>query len=124
MSESRSVMSDSLRPHSQVRILQVRILEWIAFPFSRESHQPRAPTVQVDSLPAEPQGKPKSTEVGWLSLLQGSFPTQKSNCCLFFSHQLSSTASCPSLTAERKGAVTIRSIRLLGACEKELENGS
>ena len=26
------------------RILQARILEWIAFPFSRESSQPRDPT--------------------------------------------------------------------------------
>ena len=29
-----------------------------AFPFSRGSSQPRSPTLQVDSLPAEPQGKP------------------------------------------------------------------
>ena len=32
-----------------------------------------------DSLPAEPQGKPKNTGVGSLSLLQVIFPTQKSN---------------------------------------------
>ena len=31
-------MSDSLRPHG---ILQARILEWVAFPFSRGSSQPR-----------------------------------------------------------------------------------
>ena len=44
-------------------ILQARILEWIAFPFSRRSSQPRGRT-QVsfiagneDSLPAEQQGK-------------------------------------------------------------------
>ena len=35
---SRSVASDSLRPHG---ILQARILEWVAFPFSRGSSQPR-----------------------------------------------------------------------------------
>ena len=44
-------------------ILQARILEWIAFPFSRDlptpGIEPRFPTLQVDSLPAEPQGKPK-----------------------------------------------------------------
>ena len=38
-------------------ILQARILEWVAFPFSRGSSQPRIkprfPTLQVDSLPAE-----------------------------------------------------------------------
>ena len=34
----------------------------------------RSPTLQADSLPAEPQGKPKNTGVGSLSLLQGIFP--------------------------------------------------
>ena len=43
-------------------ILQARILEWVAFPFSRGSSQPRDRT-QVSSIagrssPAEPQGKP------------------------------------------------------------------
>ena len=53
-------------------ILQTRILEWVAFPFSRLSSQPRSPALQADSLPAEPQGKPKNTGVGSLSLLSGS----------------------------------------------------
>ena len=43
-------------------ILQARILEWVAFPFSRGSSnpgiEPRSPALQADSLPAEPQGKP------------------------------------------------------------------
>ena len=39
--ESRSVVSDSLWPHGLYRILQARILEWVAFPFSRVSSQPR-----------------------------------------------------------------------------------
>ena len=43
-------------------ILQARILEWVAFPFSRGSFQPRtkprSPALQVDPLPAEPQGSP------------------------------------------------------------------
>ena len=34
-------------------------------------------TLQVDSLLAEPQGKPKNTRVGRLSLLQVIFPTQE-----------------------------------------------
>ena len=38
-------------------ILQPRILEWVGIPFSRESSQPRSPTLQADSLPAEPQRK-------------------------------------------------------------------
>ena len=42
---------------------QARILEWVAFPFSRGSSnpgiKPRSPALQVGSLPTEPQGKPK-----------------------------------------------------------------
>ena len=41
--------------------------------------EPRSPALQVDSLPAEPPGKPKNTGVGSLSLLQQIFPTQESN---------------------------------------------
>ena len=67
-SESHSVMSDSLRPHglyslpgcSVHGILQARLLQWVAFPFSKGSFQPgdrtRSPAWQADSLPAEPQG--------------------------------------------------------------------
>ena len=62
-------------------ILQARILEWEAFPFSKASSQPRDRT-QVPRiagrfffLPAKPQGKPKNTGVGSLSLLQQIFPT-------------------------------------------------
>ena len=44
-------------------ILQARILEWVAFPFSRGSSQPRDGTQvsawQADSLPAELPGKPE-----------------------------------------------------------------
>ena len=39
--------------------------------------KPRSPALQVVSLPAEPQGKPKNTEVGSLSLLQWNFLTQE-----------------------------------------------
>ena len=64
-------------------ILQARILEWVAFPFSRGSSQPmdqtQSPALQVDSLPAEAPGKPKNTGVGSLSLLQQIFPTQELN---------------------------------------------
>ena len=47
-------------------ILQARILEWVAFPFSRWSSQLRSPALQADSLPVEPQGKPKNSGVGSL----------------------------------------------------------
>ena len=76
-SESCSVMSNYLQPHGLYRILQAKILEWIAFPFSRGSSQlrdqTRSPALQVDSLPAEPQGKPKNTGVCSHSLLQQIF---------------------------------------------------
>ena len=62
-------------------ILQVRILECVAIPFSRGSSQPRYPTqvslLQADSLPTEPPGKPKNTGMGSLSVLQGNFLTQE-----------------------------------------------
>ena len=41
--------------------------------------EPRYPTLQVNSLPAEPPEKPKNSSVGTLSLLQGIFLTQELN---------------------------------------------
>ena len=45
-------------------ILQARVLEWVAIPFSRGSSWPRdwiwSPALQADSLPSEPPGKPSS----------------------------------------------------------------
>ena len=38
-------------------LLWARIVEWVAFPFSRGSSQPRDRTQLVHSLPTEPQGK-------------------------------------------------------------------
>ena len=87
-SQSCSVVSDSvtswtIHTHVVRGILQARILEWVTFPFSRGTSQPRdeprSPELQVDSLPVEPQGKPKNTGVGSLSLLQHIFLTQESN---------------------------------------------
>ena len=50
--------------------------------------KPKSPTLQEDSLPAEPPGKPKNTGVGGLSLLQGIFPTQESNWGLLHCRQI------------------------------------
>ena len=79
--ESHSVVSNSLQP---MEFSRPELLEWVAFPFSGGSSQPRDQT-QVSRikggfffLPAEPQGKPKNTGVGSLSLLQQIFPTQES----------------------------------------------
>ena len=43
VSESHSVVSNSLRS-TDYGILQARIMEWVAFPFSRGSSQPRDQT--------------------------------------------------------------------------------
>ena len=69
-------------------ILQARMLEWVGSSFSRGSSQPRSPALQVDSLPTEPQGKPKNTGVGSQSLLQRIFPTQESNQGLLHYRQI------------------------------------
>ena len=82
--------------------VRLSVASWTAAPqaplslgFSRQEHwsglpcaspgdlpnprdQTRSPTLQENSLPAEPPGKPK-TGAGSLSLLQGIFPTQRSN---------------------------------------------
>ena len=50
--------------------------------------EPRSPTLQADSVPSEPTRKPKNTAVGSLSLLQGIFPTQKSNQGLLHYRQI------------------------------------
>ena len=39
----------------------------------------RSPTLQANSLPSEPAGKPKNNGMDSLSLLQGNFPIQGSN---------------------------------------------
>ena len=72
--ESRSVVSDSLQPQGLVHgILQARILEWVAFPFSRGSSQPRDWT-QVSCIAGGfftscPRGKPRGSmdedKIGW-----------------------------------------------------------
>ena len=55
--------------------------------------EPTSPALQADSLLAEPQGKPKNTGVGSLSLLQGIFLIQESNQgllrCRWILYQLS-----------------------------------
>ena len=44
-------------------VLQARILEWVAVPspgcLPNPGIKPRSPALQVDSLPAEPPGKPE-----------------------------------------------------------------
>ena len=62
-------------------ILQARILEWYAFPspwdLPNPGIEPRSPALQVDSLPAEPHGKPKDVE--WVAFLFSSGSSQPRN---------------------------------------------
>ena len=61
----------------------LRILEWVAYPFSSVSSQPRNRTrvscTAGGFFTNSPPGKPKNTGVGSLSLLQWVSPTQESN---------------------------------------------
>ena len=61
VTQSRPNLWDPM-DYTDHRILQARILEWVAFPFSRGSSQPRdeprSSALQADSLPAELSGKP------------------------------------------------------------------
>ena len=96
---SRSVVSDSLQLHglyspwnSPGQNTDVGSLSLLQGIFPTQGSK-RSPTLQADSLPAKPQGKPKNTGMGSLSLLQGIFPTQESNQgllhCRWILYQLS-----------------------------------
>ena len=98
-SESHSFMSNSLRPHglyspwnSPGKNTEVGSLS-LRGDLPNPGVEPRSPTLQVDSLPAEPQGKPKNTGMGRLSLFQQIFLTQKLNWdlpqCRWILYQLS-----------------------------------
>ena len=87
-SESRSVMSDSFGAAWGGACLVSLSMEFsrreywsgLLFPAPGDVPDPRIkprfPTLQADSLPAEPPGKPKNTGVGSLSLFLRIFPTQ------------------------------------------------
>ena len=81
-SESRSVISTSLRPHrlynpwnSPGQNSGVSNHSLLQGNLPNPGIELRSPTLQADSSPA---GKRKNTAVGSLSLLQGNFPTQES----------------------------------------------
>ena len=98
-STSSSVVADSAT-HGLYTVHGIPQAEyWSGWPFPslgdlpRPGIEPRSPALQTDSLPAEPPGKPKSTGVGSLSLLQRLFLTQESNWgllhCRWIPYQLS-----------------------------------
>ena len=73
---------------------------WSGQPFPSPGDLPdpgiksRSPTLQMDSLPAEPQGKLKNTGVGSLSLLQGISPIQELNQGLLHWRRILYQLSC------------------------------
>ena len=87
---SCSVSEDSATPWTvarqaplSTRSLQARTLEWVSCPppgdLPDPGAEPRSSSLQVDSLPSEPSGKPRNPGVGRLSLLQDIIQTQESN---------------------------------------------
>ena len=86
-------------------ILQARTLEPLPSPgdLPNPGIKPRSPTLQADSLPAEPQGKPKNTGVGSLSVLQRIFPTQELNWGLMHCRQILSHLSYQGSPTEIQG---------------------
>ena len=75
-------MDYSLSGSSVHVVLQARILEWVAIPFSRESSRlntsPATPALQADPLSLSHQGKPE-----WLILVAISDYTDVTNCINF-----------------------------------------
>ena len=82
-SESHSVLCNSATQNIQSMEFS-RPEYWSGEPFPspgdrpKQGIKPKSLTLQENSLPPEPQGKPKNSRVGSLSLLQGIFPTHKS----------------------------------------------
>ena len=102
-SESCSVMSDFLRPRGLYSPWNFPCQNIGAGTFPSPGDlpnsgiEPRSPALQVDSLPAEPQGKPKNTGVGSLSLLQRILQTQESNQGLLHCRQILYQLSYPNM---------------------------
>ena len=111
-SESRSVVSDSLRPHTVHGILQAGVgsHSFLQGNLPNPGIKPQSPTLQVDSLPVEPPGKPQNIGVGSLPHLQQIFLTQESNQgllhCRWILYQLSHQGSPPeSIESSKPGGV-------------------
>ena len=87
VTQSRLTLCDPM-DYTVHRILQARILEWVAYPFSRGSYWPielGSPALQANSLPTELPGKP--------SIYYGSNPNMprqtisfRRRLCLSLSH--------------------------------------
>ena len=74
-SESCSIVLNSMTPRTMQSMEFSRPEYWSGYPFPPPGDlpnpgiEPRSSSLQVDSLPADPQGKPRNTGGGSLSLL-------------------------------------------------------
>ena len=75
--------------------------------------EPRSPALQADSLPAEPQGKPKNTGVGTLSLLQEIFLTQELSQGLLHCRQILYQLSYQGITSKYTPKLFLKVIKYL-----------
>ena len=84
--------------------------------------EPRSPALQEDSLPAEPQGKPKNTGVGSLSLLQQISLTHELNRGLLqILYQLNYRGSSTHYTASMDGS--IKELKCTSSCQTQKGTG-
>ena len=98
LTTSRRLLCSESQSRSVVSLWSIQSVEfsrpeyWKPFPspgdLPNPGTEPRSPALQADSLPAEPQGKPKNTGKGSLSLLQWIFPTQELNWGLLHCRQI------------------------------------
>ena len=127
-------MPNSLRPHalyspwnSPGQNTGVDSLSLLQGDLPNPRIKPRSPALEVDSLPAEPPGKPKNIRLGSLSLLQGIFPTQESNRgllhCRRFLYQLSFQGSLISVLGDTQMCQEIR-MRMSDALGADLSAAS
>ena len=92
--ESHSVMSDFATPWTIQSTEFSRPEYWCGYPFPspedlpNQGIKPKSPTLQADSLPAEPQRKPKNIGVGSLCSLQWISLTQELNWGLLHCRQI------------------------------------
>ena len=124
---SCSIVSDSLQPTRLFHPWGFSCQEyWSGLPcpplgdLPNSGIEPRSLSLQADSLPPEPPGKPKNTGVGSLSLLQQIFLTQKSNQGLlhwrWILYCLSHQGSWGSISVEADGKCNV-----LGKCQFVIE---
>ena len=111
-SASHSVMSNSLRPHglyspwnSPGQSTGVGSLCLLQGNLPNPGIEPKSPSLQGDSLAAEPPGKPKNTGVGSLALHQRIFLTQELNQSLLHCRQILYQLRCQG--SPNKGLVLI-----------------